>query len=431
MVKDFDEFVNLWKKESLGVKVKDEFKDYLFLMFFPQEKTWTLSVEKQAQTLALMLSGGPTGGSVGHDIQFCYRSEIHEHLLKSKHTHAMIVSVGMVFDMVGHHMGQQITPITDFFDFVRSNEFCKAHIIARPYEPAFLHYQHINLNLDKWRENNCPDMNQRWTKFKRSPDNFHDDYTPPWIDISGLPRIINFTKQERSRKSFSYFRDQDETWKNLHKVSRTTDDYYFSRFMTRITESYYIFNTESLREIPIVDFDVIFSPTAGYSAEANCNRLNFDKRVIFYDYNQQNIDLKKMVVDLNMSLEEINILRNTTDKNMVDNIGNAPAHDRIQAMGTFEELRAMQAEMYDRCDIEYWLMDLINDDYGRIKEAVKDKVVFFDASNIFGYHINHAFNTLDKLVDSYYKLHEVLSQSKQCWFQGTKPTKQWERQWIS
>ena len=116
---------------------------------------------------------------------------------------------------------------------------------------------------------------------------------------------------------------------------------------------------------------------------------------------------------------------------MVDNIGNAPAHDRIQAMGTFEELRAMQAEMYDRCDIEYWLMDLINDDYERIEEAVKDKVVFFDASNIFGYHINHAFNTLDKLVDSYYKLHEVLSQSKQCWFQGTKPTKQWERQWIS
>ena len=58
MVKDFDEFVNLWKKESLGVKVKDEFKDYLFLMFFPQGKTWTLSVEKQAQTLALMLSGG-------------------------------------------------------------------------------------------------------------------------------------------------------------------------------------------------------------------------------------------------------------------------------------------------------------------------------------------------------------------------------------
>ena len=132
-----------------------------------------------------------------------------------------------------------------------------------------------------------------------------------------------------------------------------------------------------------------------------------------------------------MSLEEINILRNTTDKNMVDNIGNAPAHDRIQAMGTFEELRAIQAEMYDRCDIEYWMMDLINDDYERIEEAVKDKVVFFDASNIFGYHINHAFNTLDKLVDSYYKLHEVLSQSKQCWFQGTKPTKQWERQWIS
>ena len=122
MVNNFDEFVTLWKKESLDIKIKDEFKDYLFLVFYPNKEEWSFGVEKQAQTLALMLSGGPTGGSVGHDIQFCYRSEIHEHLLKSKHTHAMIVSVGMVFDMVGHHMGQQITPITDFFDFVRSKE---------------------------------------------------------------------------------------------------------------------------------------------------------------------------------------------------------------------------------------------------------------------------------------------------------------------
>lgn len=430
MVNSFDEFVNLWKQESFNIKIKNEFKDYLFLVFFPDKQQWTFDVEKQTQTTTLMVSGGLTGASTGNDVQFCYRSQIHEHLLKSKHTHAMIVSVGMVFDMVEHDNGKQITPITDFLDFVKSNEFCKAHIIARPNEPVFLHYQHMNLNLDKWRGLGCPDMNQRWTTYTRSPENFHDDYTPYWVDIEGMPRINNFTHAERRRKAFSYFRDQENIWKNLHEFPQQNNDYYFSRFMTRIAESYYIFNTESLREIPMTEFDVIFSPTAGYSAEANCHRLNFDKKVIFYDYNQTNIDIKRKIVELNMSLDEIYMLKNITNKNLVDNIGNAPANERVKAMGNFEELRQMQAEMYERCDIEYWLMDLINADYDRIGEVVKDKVVFFDTSNIFSYHVCHAYNTLDELVNSYHKLHETLSQAKQCWFQGTKPTKQWDRRWI-
>lgn len=431
MVNSFDEFVSLWKRESFDIKVKDQFKDYLFLVFLPDKVEWSFGVEKQAQTTTLMVSGGLTGASTGNDVQFCYRSQIHENLLKSNHTHAMIVSVGMVFDMVEHDNGKQITPITDFIDFAKSGEFCKAHIIARPNEPVFLHYQHMNLNLDKWRELNCPDMNQRWTDYTRSPENFHDDYTPYWVDIKGMPRINNFTHEERRRKAFSYFRDQENTWKNLHDLPQQNEDYYFSRFMTRIAESYYIFNTESLREIPVTEFDVLFSPTAGYSAEANCHRLNFDKKVIFYDYNQTNIQTKQKIVELNMSLDEIYMLKNISNKNFVDNSSNAPANERAKAMGDFEELRQMQTEMYDRCDIEYWLMDLINADYDRIKEVVKDKVVFFDTSNIFSYHVCHAYNTLDKLVNSYYKLHETLSCAKQCWFQGTKPTKQWDRRWIS
>ena len=27
--------------------------------------------------------------------------------------------------------------------------------------------------------------------------------------------------------------------------------------------------------------------------------------------------------------------------------------------------------------------------------------------------------------------HEILGYANMCWFQGTKPTKQWERKWIS
>ena len=52
----------------------------------------------------------------------------------------------------------------------------------------------------------------------------------------GNATVINFTKDERSRKSFSYYRDhQTESWKNLDNVDK--DDYYFSRFMTRIRKA--------------------------------------------------------------------------------------------------------------------------------------------------------------------------------------------------
>ena len=86
--------------------------------------------------------------------------------------------------------------------------------------------------------------------------------------------------------------------------------------------------------------------------------------------------------------------------------------------------------MYNNYDIEYWLMDLISPDYDRLLKKIKGKNIFFDASNIFSYHMSHANYTLDELVSSYNKLKEVLAQTNKCWFQGTKPTKQWEKTWI-
>ena len=448
MLKSFDEFVRLWKIETEGIKVKEEFKNFLFLVFYPDNVEWDSSIDKQTQTTTLMVSGGLTGASTGHDVQLCYRSEIHQHLLNSKHTHAMVVSVGMVFDMTEHHKGNQISSITDFMDFADSGEFCKAHIIARPAESAFLHYQHMNLNLVKWREFGCPHLidsykKGSWDYYTRSEENFHDDYTPPWIDVRGLPRIINFTEDERRRKAFSYFRDQEAAWANISDIwsyvvkeknnqntSPSNYEPYFSRFMPRIGEAFYIHNTESLQQIPMVEFDIIFSPTAGYSTEENCHKLNFDKDIIFYDYSETNIELKRKIVEMNMSLDEIYMLKKISNKNLVDLESNNPAAERLKSMSPFEELRKMQAEMVDKCNIEYWLMDLITPNYDKIRESVAGKKVLFNASNIFSYHISHAYYTLDQLVNSYYKLIETLSYADECWFQGTKPTKQWVRKWI-
>ena len=278
----FDEFVTLWLAETQDKKIYKRFKHMLFLVVYPDKLKWDFGIEKQTQTTTFMVSGGATGANGKHDVRFCYGSEVHDILLNCDHTHAMIVSVGMVFDMVSAGPEKRQTSITDFYDFVESGQFCKAHIMARPNRRAYFHHQHMNLNLTVWKDIGTPDMSKIYDVIKRSSDNFHDDYTPSWIEVEGMPTVINFTKDERSRKSFSYYRNhQTESWKNLDNVDE--DDYYFSRFMTRIRKQFYIENTESLGKLPSEKFDIIFSTTAGYRAALLVDKLEFDGEVVLFD----------------------------------------------------------------------------------------------------------------------------------------------------
>ena len=425
---NFDEFVSLWEKETKNIKIKKDFKHMLFLIVYPDKLKWDFGIEKQTQTTTFMVTGGDTGASTGHDVRFCYRSEVHDVLLKCDHTHVMIVSVGMVFDMVSGGPEKRVTPITDFYDFVKSGKFCKAHIMAKPGQQVFFHHQHMNLNLTIWKDIGAPDMSKRYDLIKRSDDNFHDDYTPSWADVERMPTIINFTHSERARKSFSYYRNtQTEYWKDLDNVDM--NDYYFSRFMTRIRKQFYIENTERIGELPTEKFDIIFSTTAGYRAALLADQLEFDGEVVLFDYCQENLDIKQMIIEMNMSLPEINSYGKMIDHDMV--LPDSIAKQSVKGMGSFENLRQLEEKLERDYDIEYWLMDLISPNYDRILEKIQGKTVFFDATNIFCYHMSHAYYTLDELVNSYNKLLDVLKSADRTYFRGYRPTKQRDRRWIS
>ena len=138
MVDCFDDFVSLWKEQTKDIKIRKEHSHLLFLVVWPSKVEWDFSVEKQCQTTTFMVSGGPTGASSGHDVQFCYRNEVNDLLRTCKHSHAMIVSVGVVFDMVNQVSSlTPVTPITDFYEFANSKELVTGHIIARPGEQAY------------------------------------------------------------------------------------------------------------------------------------------------------------------------------------------------------------------------------------------------------------------------------------------------------
>ena len=99
-------------------------------------------------------------------------------------------------------------------------------------------------------------------------------------------------------------------------------------------------------------------------------------------------------------------------------------------MPAFEDLRKLEQKMHDDHDIEYWLMDLISPDYDRISQKIKGKTVFFDATNIFSYHMSHAYYTLDELVDSFNNLLDVLKHADGAYLRGWTPTKQRFDKWI-
>jgi hypothetical protein len=139
-----------------------------------------------------------------------------------------------------------------------------------------------------------------------------------------------------------------------------------------------------------------------------------------------------MIVEMNMSLEEINLYRQTFDNTMT--YPDFEARQHLKNMGSmipFEDLRKLEEKMDNNYDIEYWLMDLISPDYDRLLKKIKGKNVYFDATNIFSYHMSHAYYTLDELVSSYKKLRGVLGLVNKAYFRGTSPTKQNAGSWIS
>ena len=415
-MKNFIEFREVWIANE-DSWVRKETSNLLFVVVYPDKLKWNFSIEKQMQTTCLSVSGGLTGAGSGHIVKLCYQSELYDCLKESNQSHVMIVSVGMVFDMT-----QKETTISEFYKFSETKKFCKAHIIAKPDKPAFLHHQHIELNLKKWKELGAPLLDDEWVEYNRSVENYHDDYTPFWIDIWGLPRIYNFSYNERKIKSFAYGRNQDYNWIFIRhgewdKVDK--EDYYFSRFMRRIRSNFYVTNNENInrrKEIPSGKFDILFSPTAGYFTEILTDVLDFEGEVIFYDYTQDNLDIKRDIVEMNMSLEQIQYYLSSIKKIKKIN---------FEMGSSIENSQELQKKMLEKFDIDYWLMNLIEPDYNRLLEKVKGKKVYFNASNIFSYHISHAMYTYEELIYSYEKLMEILKTSHSYFFRGTRPNKRW------
>jgi hypothetical protein len=425
----FKEFANRWHQYK--TKPKDSLTHLLFLVVYQDKLEWSFAVEKLAQMTTLLMSGGSTGAGTGHNIQHCLKSEVDDVLKNNVDcTHAMIASVGMIFDMTARP-----TQIEEFINSSTLPIYCKAHIIAFPEKKAYLHDQHIELNLTWWRQLNCPPVYGKFDYVSRSKANWHDDYTPLWIQRDDC-FIRSFTQSEREHKGYAYpisqerinetsivweaIRDGNMEWHSL--VSKR--DNYFRHLYKRSFQCYYVVNNEftfidKIKELGL-KFDLIYTPAAGYIGEMFANELDFDGKVVFYDYFKENVDAKRITTDMNMTLEEIRQYSRYASHTF-DFSGGNMSSEKAKDYKDEETLLKYQRNLNE---VEYRIMNLMDIDILSLIKDVKDKTVLFNTSNVFGYHMVHAAFTLEQIGIAYNIIRKILIEhTKAVVFRGTNPVK--------
>ena len=124
-------------EKSNRISLLNEFDHLIFIVAYPDDLEWSFIVEKQTQTTCLQISGGTTGAGTGHRHVLCYKSEVNDILKKCEQTHAMIVCVGMVFDMTVPK-----TTISRFYEWSKTMNTVK-HILLQ--DQIKVHISIINI----------------------------------------------------------------------------------------------------------------------------------------------------------------------------------------------------------------------------------------------------------------------------------------------
>lgn len=428
-----DEYVNDWFPYR---PISNKYNHLAFIILENNDIPWTWYKEKLLQLITWNMQGGVTGAGSGHPMYFCH-GDILETLKQAKEdgrTHAMVCQIGMILCGFTDQVVNK-TPIQNFHEFTKSDQFMRAHILARPDKPASIHLQHFEINLETWNGKSFLQLGNNYT---RSEKNIHDDYTPLWIDTDHHPRIHNFTPEQRNQKWFTYphrdYKIQEQKFYDYIKTGKREllGQYSSSEVIIRgiyekkLRKRFYYENNERLHA-PDEKYDIIFAPTAGYIAEFLYDRCGHkDTEVIIFDYDSIFLDIKRKILEMGLVGEDLIRYMVYLQEKQEDNTsylfsaGRTPNQfDSIKYneknVGDWQRIR-------DNLDIhgpEYVLCNLIEDDLSWIGERVKDKSVHFYASNIFKYYVVNMKYDYIQIKSQYRSLMQQLEKSNNYNFVGS------------
>ena len=419
--------------------VAKKYKDFAFIILENNKIPWTWLKEKLFQLLFWNMQGGVTGAGRGHAVY--YAKELHEGLRAAKekgHKYAMVCQIGMVLSGFGNQKEVK-TPIQNFYEFCQSGQFMRAHILAFPNKDATIHTQHLEIDLTQWDGQNLKKLGGDYI---RGYENIHDDYTPLWIEVQGLPRINNFTVAQRSQKWYTYpDRDYEKHEQILYDYIKnkkehppeghhSTSSIIIREILTRKKKRFYFENNEQIPVHLKQKYDVIVCPTSGILAEYLYDAIGHkDTKVLIYDYDQVLLDTKKRIIDMGLVGKDLLMyMKSFKDlpgyEDYIFSAGRTPNQfksiDFNESVVTNNKILKMQDKLADS-NHEYVLCDLINNDFDWLIKEIKGKRVFFYASNIFQYYAVWMFHDYSTIKGQYMRLIRALKQSKSFNYTGRRP----------
>lgn len=436
--KTIDEFANILLKNK---KVFKRYRHLSFIILDNEKIPWSWYKEKMFQLLYWNMQGGITGASRGHPLYF--EKDLHEGLRKAKdkgHTHAMVCKIGMILSGLNCDQKTIKTPIQNFYEFTESDQFMRAHILAKPKEKnATIHTQHLEINLKKWKGEELVKLGNSYI---RSYKNIHDDYTPLWIDIPFLPRIYNFTKEQRLQKRFTYphkdYENQEKIVYNFLKNNRenninnrcgnfrmlqdnlTSSNVMINYLKQWFVNVYYFVNNEQLPFRLTNKYDLIVCSAAGIFAEYLLYFAGHkNTKIVIYDYKQEFLKLKQKIIDIGLVGDDlIRFAKNEGDIANLPNNNYAVKYN--ENLVTNKKILELQDNLLEH-DCEYVEADLLTTDFAWLEKNVKNKKVLFHASNIFMFGAVWASHDYHVIENQYRKLAETLKKSKSFKFIGRRP----------
>jgi len=438
--------------------------NFAFIVHLPKKVEWNNDIYHQAHVTWNQVGSGLTGQGSGSCVKFCWKEKVHDTILNlpSHFKYITILRVGMNFANF-----ENKTPISYFFDDIirwergENDYWIKAHIIAKHQQPANLHDQHLILNREWWNKLGSPDLFKlNFLSYERSETNFHDDYTPHWLKPKDLPIIRNFPINERGLKVFSYNRLPKDP------VTRKTGipPKWWEFEKVRNGLKFYPVNTESFKSgrgalehycgEKLSKIETLVTPTAGLSSEHIARKYNI-KHIVFYDITEQHLNYKKNIVDIINSAEELkwwvdqklideknwlNLSGATSKMDREDFVGvkkdfwyskDNEQHDllygkkgELHVNGTIDEQLENLQWVRENCKVDYIKVNMMEDNYYLFQPYIKDKIVYFNMSNIYSYirtHINYRFKYI---INRFYSLETFLKKNTEDFIlKGIHPNK--------
>jgi len=352
----------------------------------------------------------------------------------------------LIINSLGINLANQFSFIDQIILFLQNNDHDDitiiGHILDKKDKFYELHHQTVIINLDWWRKAGKPhfgrenDKNKDCLLVTRSKENWHDDYTPLWIQKNEQEKTVNYNTLRFGWNIINEALKENKKIYSFNKVIRESKLYFypeinkdFSKNKNFIasklqTDVVYLSNTETppdivWKNLNFDHFDGIAIPAGGLSPLINsfCCKLKENSKVCIYDISPNALDFQYNLINSKINLnnlkKDIKELKYNHFNHKKTNelsikrytVFQADAHlDRMQNIVNKlldEGLQDYYDEVWPTLDKVYLEIDLF--DTTRFHNLLnifpkKYAKVFLNFSNIFSYqNTSYIYSALERL----------------------------------